>query len=51
MPQDIKLTGPSMEERIANRLKNSGAGAKPDITNKTGDGPNPSSSQHPQLRE
>jgi hypothetical protein len=39
MPQDIKLTGPSMAERIANRLKNSGAGAKPDITTKTGDGP------------
>jgi hypothetical protein len=39
MPTEIKLSGPSMAERIQKRLLNSGAGAKPDITNKTGDGP------------
>jgi hypothetical protein len=39
MPDNIKLTGPSMEERIANRLKNSGDGAKPDVSVKKGDSP------------
>jgi hypothetical protein len=32
MPSEIKLNGPSMEQRIANRLKNSGEGAKPDAS-------------------
>jgi hypothetical protein len=36
---DIKLTGPSMEERIANRLKNSGEGATPDVSVQKGEGP------------
>jgi hypothetical protein len=36
---DIKLTGPSMEERISNRLKNSGEGANPDISVQKGTGP------------
>ena len=31
--------GATPEARIANRLKNSGEGAKPDITTKTGDSP------------
>ena len=29
---EVKISGPSMQERIANRLKNSGEGAMPDQT-------------------
>jgi hypothetical protein len=36
MPSEIKLNGPSMEKRIANRLANSGSGAKPDVTTQHG---------------
>ena len=39
MPDNIKLTGPSMEQRIANRLKNSGEGAMPDVSVKKGESP------------
>jgi hypothetical protein len=39
MPSEIKLNGPSMEQRIANRLKNSGEGAKPDVSVQKGDSP------------
>lgn len=38
MPE-IKLTGPSMEQRIHDRLRNSGAGAKPDVSVQKGEGP------------
>jgi hypothetical protein len=39
MPSDnTKLTGPSMEERIAARLRNSGEGANPHVHVKTGEG-------------
>jgi hypothetical protein len=37
---EIKLKSPSMEERIANRLCNSGEGANPDTTVKKGESPN-----------
>jgi hypothetical protein len=40
MPVEIKISGKSMEQRIADRLLNSGAGAKPDVTTKTGESPN-----------
>ena len=36
---DIKLTGPSMEQRIADLLKNSGEGARPDVSVQKGEGP------------
>jgi hypothetical protein len=36
---DIKLTGKPMEQRISDRLKSSGSGAKPDLMVKKGDGP------------
>jgi hypothetical protein len=36
---DIKLTGKPMEQRISDRLKSSGEGAKPDLMVKKGDGP------------
>jgi hypothetical protein len=36
---ETKLTGPSMEERISNRLKNSGEGARPDVHVQRGEGP------------
>jgi hypothetical protein len=36
---NIKLTGKPMQERISDRLKSSGAGAKPDQMIKKGDGP------------
>lgn len=40
MPNDkIKLTGPSMEQRVADRLRNSGFGANPDQTTVHGTGP------------
>jgi hypothetical protein len=39
MAVEIKLTGPSMEQRVANRLRNSGAGANPNVTVQKGDGP------------
>jgi len=39
MPSEIKLNGPSMEQRIASRLRNSGSGAKPDVTTQQGEGP------------
>ena len=39
MPSEIKISGPSMEERIAARLKNSGAGANPDVTVQKGNSP------------
>jgi hypothetical protein len=35
----LHLRGPSMEQRIANRLRNSGAGATPDSTTQTGNSP------------
>jgi hypothetical protein len=36
---ETKLNGPSMEERISNRLRNSGEGLKADVVVKKGDGP------------
>jgi hypothetical protein len=36
---EVKITGPSMQERIDNRLKNSGEGANPDVTATHGTGP------------
>jgi hypothetical protein len=41
MPE-VKIKGPSMEERIANRLRNSGVGmgTQPDKTIQKGDSPN-----------
>jgi hypothetical protein len=36
---ETKLSGPSMAERIANRMKNSGAGANPSTTVSKGEGP------------
>jgi len=36
---DIKLTGKPMDQRISDRLKSSGEGAKPDLMVKKGDGP------------
>jgi hypothetical protein len=36
---EVKLTGKPLAQRIADRLQNSGAGAKPDLTTKQGDGP------------
>jgi hypothetical protein len=39
-PAEVKYHGPSPQERIANRLKNSGEGANPDYTVKQGDSPN-----------
>jgi hypothetical protein len=36
---DIKLTGKPMDQRISDRLKSSGSGAKPDVMVKKGDGP------------
>jgi hypothetical protein len=41
MPE-VKLSGPSMEERINNRLRNSGVGrgTQPDKTIQRGDSPN-----------
>jgi hypothetical protein len=36
---ETKLSGPSMAERIANRMKNSGEGANPDISVTKGTGP------------
>jgi hypothetical protein len=40
--QEIKLTGPSMAQRIADRLKNSGqgSGTNPDLTTKQGESAN-----------
>jgi hypothetical protein len=38
MPE-IKLTGPSMEQRIAARLRNSGEGANPNVHTVHGTGP------------
>ena len=35
----IKLTGKPMQDRITDRLKSSGEGAKPDLMVKKGDGP------------
>jgi hypothetical protein len=39
MPSDIKLTGKPMDQRVTDRLKSSGEGAKPDAMIKKGDGP------------
>jgi hypothetical protein len=39
MPSEIKLNGPSMEQRIADRQKNSGAGANPDVSVQKGNSP------------
>jgi hypothetical protein len=39
MAGEIKLTGPSMQERIANRLRNSGEGSGADISVTKGSGP------------
>jgi hypothetical protein len=36
---DLKLTGKPMQDRISDRLKSSGEGAKPDLMVKKGDGP------------
>jgi hypothetical protein len=36
---DIKLTGKPMDQRISDRLKSSGEGAKPDLMVRKGDGP------------
>jgi hypothetical protein len=36
---ETKLNGPSMEERISNRLKNSGEGLNADVVVRKGDGP------------
>jgi hypothetical protein len=36
---DVKLTGPSMEQRIANRLRNSGEGSGADTSVQHGTGP------------
>ena len=36
---DIKLTGKPMDQRISDRLKSSGEGAKPDQIVRKGDGP------------
>jgi hypothetical protein len=36
---EVKLNGPPMEKRIADRLKNSGAGANPDVSVKQGENP------------
>jgi hypothetical protein len=38
MPE-TKLTGKPLEQRIADRLKNSGAGANPHVTVKQGENP------------
>jgi hypothetical protein len=38
MASEIKLTGPSMEQRLADRLRNSGSGANPDVSVKQGEG-------------
>ena len=39
MAVENKLTGPSMEQRISARLRNSGAGAFPDVSTQHGAGP------------
>ena len=36
---DIKLTGKPMDQRIHDRLKSSGEGAKPDVMVRKGEGP------------
>jgi hypothetical protein len=36
---EVKLTGKPLAERLSDRLKNSGAGANPDLSTKHGDGP------------
>jgi hypothetical protein len=37
---DVRYKGPSPQERIANRLRNSGEGANPDYTVRKGESPN-----------
>jgi hypothetical protein len=39
MPSDVKLSGKPMQDRVSDRLKNSGAGAKPDVSVQKGEGP------------
>jgi hypothetical protein len=39
MPDNVKLTGKPMQDRIHDRLRNSGAGAKPDVSVQKGEGP------------
>jgi len=39
MTCEVKLTGPSMEQRIANRLKNSGDAKHADVVVQKGDSP------------
>lgn len=36
---EVKLSGKPQDQRIADRLKNSGAGANPDLTVTKGEGP------------
>jgi hypothetical protein len=38
MPDNLKLTGKPMQQRLDDRLQNSGSGAKPDLTVKHGEG-------------
>jgi hypothetical protein len=38
MPDHVKLTGKPMQQRLDDRLQNSGSGAKPDQTVKHGEG-------------
>jgi hypothetical protein len=40
MVVEVKHSGKSMAQRVADRLKSSGAGANPDWMTKHGDGPN-----------
>jgi hypothetical protein len=37
MPSDVKLSGKPMQDRVSDRLKNSGAGAKPDVSVQKGE--------------
>jgi hypothetical protein len=39
MPDNVKLTGKPMEQRISDRLKSSGEGANPDQIVRKGEGP------------
>ena len=41
MPQEIKLTGKPLEQRVTDRLRNSGVGdgTSPDVTVSKGEGP------------
>jgi hypothetical protein len=39
MAVENKLTGPSMEKRVADRLRNSGEGSNPNVHTKHGEGP------------